>query len=90
MADEITNCIDFKDAGVVQKYAIFYKVEDGANSTEFAVEVYAREMTDPDDTAEAKTLADVKATAQKAEWISKKAAEYDENESAVLNGTVTL
>lgn len=92
MADEIINGRVHKKAGdnSVIKYEFTYYVEDGGEHTFLPIEVTAGEMTDPTDAAEAKTLANAKATTDKATWITAKFDKAVITEENSQNGPVTL
>ncbi len=91
MADTITNATrENLDGGACHCYHIAYDVEDGGDKNSFCVVVKAEDMTDPDDEAEAKTLANAVATTMKADWVTAKATANSNVNEPTIEGAVTL
>ena len=77
LADEIIVCSKALDENdEVSQWDVSYKVVDPNDATRtnsFCVTVLASEMTDPTSLTEAKTKANVKASAKKTEWLAQPA-----------------
>lgn len=92
MADEIITCSKALDENEdVSQWDVSYKVVDPNDATRinsFCVTVLASEMTDPESLTEAKTKANVKASAKKTEWLAQPTTSsevvIDEPESVTL------
>ena len=80
---------DNSDA-TVKCWHISYDVEDSGNKNSFVVVILAEDMTDATDAAEAKTLANAKATTIKADWVTALTTASTLTNDATLEGTVTL
>jgi hypothetical protein len=92
MADQILQkdkILKDSDSSVVQ-WEMCYSVESGADTNTFVVVVEASEMTDPTDEAEAKTLANTKATALKTAWVTALANSNTPTTTSTTPDTVTL
>lgn len=89
--DSITKCVV---DGVHHCYHLKYTIDDGAGMVlPVNVRVWPKDMADPDDEAEAKTLGNVKAAVEKAYLIEKKAetiARAENDVTGSLSGEVTL
>ena len=86
MADEIIR-IDknLKDSdSTVESWDICYKVEDGADTETFVININGDDMTDRTDQSEAETLANTEAATKKSDWITRKA-----DKSSFTNVTTT-
>jgi hypothetical protein len=69
MSDKIIACNKVMDGTDVIQYDLSYEVESGGNKNQFCVVVLAEELTNPADTAEVETKANVKAKLIKDAWV---------------------
>ncbi len=91
MADKILNATREDNADTsVKCYHVSYEVEDAGDKNQFVVVVLAEDMTDDTDEAEAKTLANAKASTIKADWVTLKANDSTNTDEPTLEGDVTL
>jgi len=70
MSDRITACTKVLEGSTVVQYDVSYEVESGANKNQFCVVVLSSELTNPADTSEVETKANVKAKAIKDAWVA--------------------
>ena len=89
MADEILQCVATKDGSTVIQYDVAYKVTSNGNVNQFCVVIMASELTDPNDTDEVKTKANVKAKAIKDAWTAD-LPDYSAEAVEGVTGSVTL
>lgn len=91
MADTITEAVREDNAdSSVKCWHISYRVEDGSDVNNFVVVILAEDMTDASDAAEAKTLANAKASTIKSDWVAKKADASSSTKEPTIEGDVTL
>ncbi len=91
MSDEITKATrENLSGGACHCYHIAFEVEDGGDTNQFCVVIPAADMTDPNDEAEAKTLAVAIATTKKADWVTAKATANSNVDEPTISGVVTL
>ena len=92
MSDKIIECIVTKDdLDAPIQYDVAYEIENGDASkvNSFCVTILASDMSDPTDTAEVTTKANVKAKEIKDAWIDTLATVVT-NSSVAIDGDVTL
>lgn len=89
MSDKITACSKILDGVTIVQYDVSYEVESDANKNSFCVTVLASEMTDPTDTDELETKANLKAKTIKDAWVATLPSKTSSEVSAVV-GDVTL
>lgn len=91
MADEIKEIVreDKSDASL-HCWHVSYEVEDGGAKNSFVVVVLPEEMTTESSEAEAKTLANAKATTIKADWVTAKATASTNTTTTDTPESVTL
>lgn len=87
MSDIIIRCDKLKDVnGNTLQYNIVYEVENGDVRHTFVVFIRTEEMSDAEDSAEAKTKANLVASVNKTKWLATTSSE----EITELAGPVTL
>ena len=84
MADQIINCVTYKDGATVKYHVVTFELATGEK---FTIYIDSSEMADPTDTVELKTLAKTKAEDVK---VSITATPFTQTTDASLNGDVTL
>ncbi len=91
MADIITDATRENNADATVKcYHISFEVEDAGAKNSFVVVILAEDMVLATDKDEAKTLALVKASTMKADWVTAKAQNSSNTNEPTLEGIVTL
>jgi len=91
MADKIFKCTTLKDGETVLRHLLYYQLESGDDSTHVEIVIEADEMDTSSDMAEAKTLANAKASTYKTDWVaSLSAAPTPEDSTGDVEGDVSL
>ena len=90
MADKIFDHIIQKDGETVIRHVLRYELWSGENMLHIEVVVMAGSMVDPDDAAEAKTIANVEASLAKTAWVAALAAAPTNVSEESTKGDVTL
>lgn len=90
MADSITKCVEIFDAqGNLEVRIVHYRLEYAGRELETAVDVHVREMSDPTDLNECRTLANTKIATPRSRWIDSLANPASaEEEISDINGSL--